>query len=111
VFGNLLQNALVHATGPVEVQLRARADAGHVLFSVIDNGPGIREEFHDLIFRKFARVPQSGAGRGTGLGLAFCRLAVRAHGGRVWVESDGSRGSAFHVRLPGQSRDASGSAA
>jgi signal transduction histidine kinase len=102
VFGNLVNNALIHADGPVSVQLTADLDDSAVVFSVADDGPGISAEYHDLIFRKFARVPPRGARRvaGSGLGLAYCQLAVEAHGGRIWVESDGVRGSTFRVRIP-----------
>lgn len=102
VFGNLLQNALVHGARPVELRLLVRADQSYVVFSVVDNGPGIPVEYRELIFERFGRVPgaKASGARGSGLGLAFCRLAVRAHAGEIWVESDGERGSAFHVRLP-----------
>ena len=83
--------------------LRA-ADGDGVLFTVADNGPGVAAEYRELIFRKFESVKLPGASRarGSGLGLAFCKLVVEAHGGHVWVQSaaaDGT-GAAFHVQLP-----------
>jgi two-component system, sensor histidine kinase and response regulator len=102
VFGNLIQNALTHSPHPVQLELRAKpADEG-VLFSVGDDGPGIPEEYHEVIFHKFrqlksAHVPRA---RSSGLGLAFCKLAVEAHGGRIWVRSSGGKGSVFYVSLP-----------
>ncbi|HET6681716.1 MAG TPA: ATP-binding protein [Gemmatimonadaceae bacterium] len=102
VFGNLIQNALIHSSESVVLSLSARQQGGSVLFTVADNGPGIPPEFHDAIFQKFARVraPHAPRVRSSGLGLAFCRLAVEAHGGRIWVRSSEGTGSAFHIQLP-----------
>jgi signal transduction histidine kinase len=102
VFSNLLQNALTHSGGGVQLRLSARADGGGVLFTVADNGPGIPPEYHEVIFRKFERVksPTVPRVRSSGLGLAFCKLVVEAHGGRIWVQSRVGEGSAFHVGLP-----------
>ncbi|HZF68164.1 MAG TPA: ATP-binding protein [Gemmatirosa sp.] len=102
VFGNLLQNAITHAHGPVRVRLGVRRDGDAVLFTVADDGPGIAPEYQELIFRKFETVRMQGGPRprSSGLGLTFCRLAVEAHGGRIWVQSALGTGSQFHVRLP-----------
>ncbi|HEU4640928.1 MAG TPA: ATP-binding protein [Gemmatimonadaceae bacterium] len=103
VFSNLIQNALTHTARNVEISLTARRDpAGGVLFTVADNGPGIPPEYHELIFRKFERVksPEIPRVRSSGLGLAFCKLAVEAHGGRIWVRSAEGSGSQFHISLP-----------
>ena len=102
VFANLIQNAITHSARAVELQLSARLDGDGVLFTVADNGPGIPKEYQELIFRKFeqVRTPNAPRVRSSGLGLAFCKLAVEAHGGRIWVQSDEGRGSAFHFRLP-----------
>lgn len=74
-----------------------------MLFTVADNGPGIPSEYHELIFRKFERVRGANVPkvRSSGLGLAFCQLAVEAHGGRIWVEDNTPRGARFCVELPG----------
>jgi signal transduction histidine kinase len=102
VFGNLLQNAITHAHGAVRVRLSVRRDGDAVLFTVADNGPGIAPEYQELVFRKFETVRMAGGPRprSSGLGLTFCRLAVEAHGGRIWVQSAVGEGSQFHVRLP-----------
>ena len=109
VFSNLIQNALTHAGSGVALSLTARTypeagDAGGVLFTVADDGPGIPPEYHEVIFRKFERVknPQSPRARNSGLGLAFCKLVVEAHGGRIWVQSTEGRGSQFHISLPAE---------
>ena len=103
VFGNLLQNAITHAGAPVGITLRARPEAGGgILFTVADNGAGIPAEYHQVIFRKFERVkrPELPRAKNSGLGLAFCKLAVDAHGGRIWVQSAPGEGSQFHIVLP-----------
>ena len=103
VLGNLVQNALTHSATAVKLQLSARRDGEGILFTVADNGPGIPPEYHEVIFRKFERVknPNMPRTRSSGLGLAFCKLVVEAHGGRIWVQSAGEgKGSAFHFTLP-----------
>ena len=102
VFGNLIQNSLVHSSSAVELRVFARADPRGVLFTVADNGPGIPPQYHEVIFHKFERVktPNVPRVRSSGLGLAFCRLVVEAHGGRIWVQSAEGVGSAFHILLP-----------
>ncbi len=72
-----------------------------VLISVTDTGLGISPEDQERIFGRFVqvRIPR-GRRRGIGLGLAFCRLAVEAHGGRIWVESRLGQGSTFSFVLP-----------
>ena len=102
VLNNLLQNAVVHARRAVTVTVAARADQGGVRISVTDDGPGIAEAYHELIFRKFERVKVAGVAtaRSSGLGLSFCKLVAEAHGGRIWVQSTEGAGSTFHLYLP-----------
>jgi len=102
VFGNLIQNSLVHSSSAVELRVFARTDPRGVLFTVADNGPGIPPQYHEVIFHKFESVktPNVPRVRSSGLGLAFCRLVVEAHGGRIWVQSAEGAGSAFHIVLP-----------
>jgi two-component system sensor histidine kinase/response regulator len=102
VLANLVQNAITHSAGPVQLTLTARSDPNGILLTVGDNGPGIPEEYQELIFRKFERVRSANAPRvrSSGLGLTFCRLAIEAHGGRIWVKSTEGEGSTFYVQLP-----------
>jgi two-component system, sensor histidine kinase and response regulator len=102
VFSNLIGNALRHGGRGVHIELSA-SDAGDwdgVLFTVRDDGPGIAPAYHDIIFRKFASVQRPGARPSSGLGLTFSKLAVEAHGGRIWVESAETGGTAFHFVIP-----------
>ncbi len=102
VIQNLLGNAYkftqIHSRIDVEIE-----PVGELLrVSVHDNGPGIPEADRKRIFDKFgqADVDASLRGYSTGLGLTFCRLAVEAHGGRIWVESEVDAGSAFRFEIP-----------
>jgi signal transduction histidine kinase len=68
---------------------------------VRDTGPGIPDEFKEKLFERFAQIEgQRGRRRGTGLGLAFCRMAVEAHGGRIWVGDNPAGGAVVAFTLP-----------
>lgn len=71
-----------------------------LLFWVRDQGPGIPQQFHERIFEKFGQVRSGRKVRGTGLGLTFCKLAVEAHGGTIWLQSAEGAGSTFALALP-----------
>jgi signal transduction histidine kinase len=94
---------VTHSASDVTLTLSARGEGDGILFTIADNGPGIPAEYHEVIFRKFERVknPNIPRTRSSGLGLAFCKLVIDAHGGRIWVQSAGEgKGSAFHFTLP-----------
>ncbi len=98
VFQNLVDNALKFITGtPARLRLAARPVEGAVEVEVFNTGKPIPEEARAWLFEKF-RPGKSGA-RGYGLGLAFCRLAVEAHGGSIWVENKPD-GVSFYFTLP-----------
>lgn len=100
VLENLTDNALKYAPGG-KVTLGARADGPGVRLTVSDDGPGIPAEARAAVFEKYARVDGAPhAERSRGLGLTFCRLAVEAHGGRIWVEEAAPHGAAFCMSLP-----------
>jgi signal transduction histidine kinase len=73
-----------------------------ILFSVMDQGEGIALEEQQRIFEKFGQVEsrQEGHKMSTGLGLTFCKLAVEAHGGHIWIQSEIGRGSTFFFSVP-----------
>jgi signal transduction histidine kinase len=102
VIGNLVSNAVRFMPKGGDLTLAAVVAVGSVKVSVIDTGPGIATEYHQEIFEKFGQVEMRAERRSssTGLGLAFCRLAVEAHGGRIGVESEPGRGSTFWFALP-----------
>ncbi len=106
VVTNLLENAIKYTPTDGEIWLRAYANDSDVVVGVRDTGPGIPVHMRERIFDKFSRVKYQDAPKGVGLGLAFCRLAVEAHGGSIWVESSPERndsatpGSEFIFTLP-----------
>ena len=102
MLSNLVQNAITHAAVPVTLTFQARREGEGIQLSVQDDGPGIPEANRERIFQKFAQLRDAGAPkvRSSGLGLAFCRVAVESHGGRIWVESTLGEGSTFHLILP-----------
>ncbi|MGB1253565.1 MAG: sensor histidine kinase, partial [Candidatus Promineifilaceae bacterium] len=69
-----------------------------ITLCVQDSGDGIPLDLRNRLFQRFASGNQKG--RGSGLGLAFCKLVVETHGGKIWVESDPGNGAAFYVKLP-----------
>jgi len=97
---NLVENASKYTHGQGEIRVRARKKDDAILISVSDQGLGIPKAEQDRIFEKFTRIQTEARPKGLGLGLAFCRLAVEAHGGKIWVESEESRGSTFYFTLP-----------
>ena len=95
---NLIANA-IKFTHEGTVTVTASRVADEVAFSVRDTGPGIPREAFARIFQKFGQLDHDRR-VGTGLGLAFCKLAVEAHGGSIMVESTPSEGSTFSFTIP-----------
>lgn len=100
---NLLSNAVKFCpeqNGEVIIRLEPAADCWRI--EVRDNGPGIAQDQHKLIFEKFHQVSNSLAGKpkGTGLGLPISQKIVEHHNGRIWVESEIGQGAAFIMELP-----------
>lgn len=103
VLTNLISNALKHTPegGRVTVSARWTDDEKFVQVCVEDTGAGIPKEYQSKIFEKFGQVEdRSHPRQGTGLGLTFCKMAVEAHGGKIWVESEVGKGSRFYFTLP-----------
>lgn len=106
VLSNLLNNAIRHTPegGTIEVCLHLNSDGHTFHLSVKDNGNGLAPQYHKKIFDKFEQIALKQAGvkvGSSGLGLAFCKMAVEAHGGQIWVESEGEgKGATFIVALP-----------
>jgi signal transduction histidine kinase len=97
---NLLENATKYTPTGGKIQVGARQENGAILFWVNDNGPGIPPGERDRIFDKFTRLHAKDGPRGLGLGLAYCRLAVVGHGGKIWVDPEPGIGSSFKFTLP-----------
>lgn len=97
---NLIENSSKYSPAESTVEVGARGEGEWVHFWVKDQGSGIPPSEQDHIFDKFTRIRGKGKIGGLGIGLAFCRLAVQGHGGRIWVESDTGKGSTFHFTFP-----------
>lgn len=97
---NLLENAIKYTHSGGDIRVAAKKEGSDIFVSVQDNGPGISAQNQQRIFEKFSRIHHEGRPKGLGLGLAFCRLAVNAHGGEIWLESEEGEGSTFTFRLP-----------
>jgi two-component system sensor histidine kinase BaeS len=103
VLGNYLSNALRYAPDGSTVHVVVARNAGEVLVSVRDEGPGLSAEQAAHVFERFYRVDasRSRAQGGAGIGLAIVRALAEAMDGRVWVRSEGpGRGATFGVALP-----------
>lgn len=101
VFQNLVDNAIKFTPKAGEIQISAQQDLNEpsmIRVMVTDTGPGIPKELQYKLFQKY--ITGRNIGRGSGLGLVFCRLVVEAHGGRIWVESIGDHGTTFTFLLP-----------
>jgi PAS domain S-box-containing protein len=104
VFQNLVGNAVKFtARGEApQVGIAAVPEPGApetVRFTVADRGIGIEPHHFQRIFEIFQRLHGRGEYPGTGIGLAVCQKIVQRHGGRIWVESEVGRGTAFHFTL------------
>ena len=101
----LLQNLLINAIkfrkkddSPV-IWLNATEKKDEWLFSIADNGIGIKKEKFEKVFEIFARLHSHETYEGTGIGLAVCKKVAEQHGGRIWVESEEGEGSTFYFTI------------
>jgi signal transduction histidine kinase len=99
---NLVENAIKYTPTGGQVNLRVRSTRSDVTFEIRDNGIGIAPSDLAHLFEKFYRGKQreARAQHGTGLGLAIVRSIAERHGGKVWVESEIGKGSAFFLQVP-----------
>jgi signal transduction histidine kinase len=100
VLQNLFDNAVKFSVdgGVVKIRATYSRNGEEVIVSVSDTGQGIEPGLKTRIFEKF--VTGNAPGAGSGLGLAFCRLVVEAHGGRIWVEETSDIGTTISFTVP-----------
>ena len=99
VINNFLTNAIKYSFNHSSIEVKASRQNGNIIFSVMDFGPGIAEEYLPRLFERYFQVPGSKE-KGTGLGLAISKEFVEAQQGRIWVESEIGKGSVFNFLLP-----------
>ncbi len=101
ILNNLVENAVKYSGDSVEIKASANADKGEVVLSISDNGNGIPSGDLKHIFQRFFRGKASvGEQPGMGLGLAYVKLLVKAHGGEISAESTLGQGTCFTIKLP-----------
>jgi signal transduction histidine kinase len=102
VLDNLLSNAIEHSPQGGVVRVAVSPCEEGIEISVEDQGSGVPPEHRERIFEKFERLESRKAvpGANRGLGLTFCRLAVEAHGGTIWVDDAPAGGALFRALLP-----------
>jgi signal transduction histidine kinase len=103
VLANILHNGIKHTRqgGKIVVQAEQQED-GETRIKIQDTGIGIPAQYLDKIFDKFVQIEsqKTGTSVSVGLGLYFCKLAMEAHGGQIWVESQEGKGSTFYLTIP-----------
>ena len=97
---NLIENATKYSPPRSTITIGAEQEGEWVHIWVQDTGPGIPDEDKEHIFDKYTRLHNTYGHKGLGLGLAFCRLAVQGHNGRIWITDGEEGGSIFHITLP-----------
>lgn len=100
VLNNLVGNAFRYTPPGGKINLSAKNQGDMVLFSVEDTGSGIPKELQDKIFEKFVQIENDPKRGGAGLGLAVSREIIKAHKGKIWVESEMNKGAKFFFLIP-----------
>ncbi len=102
VLGNLISNAIKYSPEGGEIRVTGQTLPQEVVISISDQGMGISKEDQQQLFNSFYRTEKAMRKgiAGTGLGLYLSRVIVESHGGRIWVDSAGARGSTFYFSLP-----------
>lgn len=104
VLRNLINNAIKFSPENSNIQIAAKVEKEHILFSVKDYGPGLTRENQIKVFEPFYQVEKTTSVKygGSGLGLAICRGIVEAQKGKIWVESKPGEGCTFYFTIPMQ---------
>ncbi|MFX1437724.1 MAG: PAS domain S-box protein [Promethearchaeota archaeon] len=106
VISNLLINAIKYTPTKGWIDIRSKISENYVIISIKDNGIGFTEKEKSKIFQQFGKIERYGQGLdlgidGSGLGLYISKKIIEAHGGKIWMESEGkNKGSTFYFSLP-----------
>lgn len=104
VLENLLENSLKYAPkgSPIIVETEITSD-GETAINISDQGPGVPEDKRGQVFEAYTRLDRDQSvdvRKSRGLGLAFCKMVVEAHRGRIWIDDNEPQGAVFCIRLP-----------
>ncbi len=98
---NLLSNAAKFTPEGGDIILHVEDDSDNIVTQITDTGIGIREEDLGKVFEPFTPIKKPAHIKGTGLGLSVTKGLVEAHGGKIWVESEGEgKGATFTFTIP-----------
>ena len=97
---NILNNAIKHTPNNSTTKLTILRDTDDIYFAIQDNGAGIPPEDQPHVFDMFYRGQNHRRTKGSGLGLAFCKLTIDAHGGKIWLDSTVGKGTTFYFTIP-----------
>jgi signal transduction histidine kinase len=102
VLHNLLSNAVKYSPSGSEITITLSKTKNFITTCIADQGPGIKEEDTEKIFKPFHKTAAKATGgeKSTGLGLSICKLIVQQHGGNIWVETNKSKGASFCFSIP-----------
>lgn len=102
IIRNLLENALKYSDEGVAVIIKVRKEKHRIVLSVADNGWGVERKYQKKIFTQFFQVPREQVAyqHGYGVGLAYTKYIMEAHGGSISVESEPGKGSTFICKFP-----------
>jgi PAS domain S-box-containing protein len=100
LFQNLISNGIKFSKDQPRISISSKTEKAQYVFSVRDNGIGIDSQYFEQIFEIFKRLNPRDQFEGTGIGLAICKRIVENHKGKIRVESELNRGSAFIFTLP-----------
>jgi signal transduction histidine kinase len=101
VFKNLIENAIkFNTSGHPKIEIDYKEENNKYLFSIKDNGIGVKGDFKESIFEMFNRLNIRNEFQGSGMGLSICKKIIELHKGEIWVENNKSEGSTFYFTIP-----------
>ena len=102
VFQNLISNAIKFKKEEEKIIIKIACETqdDNYLFSVSDNGIGIADEYHEMIFKLFNRLHKNKGYKGTGIGLSISKKIIELHDGKIWLASKIGEGTTFYFTLP-----------
>jgi two-component system sensor histidine kinase VicK len=102
IFNNLISNAIKFTKEGGVIKLHVEKLERTILFTVSDNGIGIPKDLYPYLFNKYTKAGRPGLGgeESVGLGLWIVKSVTKAHGGRIWFESEVGKGTTFYIEIP-----------